>query len=74
MNGHIIMIIWNIIWKDKVSQAVTHRWNIDALFYDATIILKLRARVLLIFESAVTTKFYMLQTNLHNTREKCISK
>lgn len=70
----IIIIIWNIIWKDKVSQAVTHKWDMNALFYGATIILKLRAHALLIFESAVTTKFYMLQTNLHNTGGKCINK
>lgn len=58
----------------RVSQAVTHRWNMHALFYGAIIILKLRARVLLIFKSAVTTKFYLLQTNLHNTVEKSINK
>lgn len=70
MNGHIIMVIR----KDKVSQAVTYRWNMDALLYGPTIILKLGAHVLLIFESAVTIQFYMLQTNLHNTGEKCINK
>lgn len=67
MNGHIIMIIW--IWKDTFSQAVTHRWNMEALFYGATIILKLVAHASLIIKSAVAAKFYMLQRNLHNTGE-----